>query len=51
MDRDAALSQMLRQLPLLLAVDEAFGRFLSKTPFVPVASGELRAPASLYDPR
>lgn len=50
-DRDAAMAQMLRQLPLLLGEDAGFAAYLAKMPFVPVGSGGLKAPQDLFDPR
>ena len=50
-DRNAAMKQMLRQLPYLEAMDNSINDFISNTAFVPTTSGELRAPGELYDPR
>lgn len=50
-DRDTAMAKMLQELPHLEAMDSNFSDFISAAAFVPTASGQLRAPEELYDPR
>ncbi|KAG0589167.1 hypothetical protein KC19_1G000400 [Ceratodon purpureus] len=49
--RDSMMLSILRELPQLAAVDSSFREALKQLPFVPVGSGALHAPKSLYDPR
>ena len=50
-ERNAAMAQMLQQLPYLEALDNDINDFISAAAFVPTPSGELYAPEELYDPR
>ena len=50
-ERDAAMVEMLHQLPQLQAMDAEMRGFLAGAEFVPTESGRLRAPDQLFDPR
>lgn len=45
------MSRILMDLPQLASQDRAILDQLSMTAFVTTASGQLRAPTALYDPR
>lgn len=49
--RDQMMLIVLRELPQLAAVDSSIREALKQLPFVPTASGMLRTPKALYDPR
>jgi hypothetical protein len=49
--RDRAMLHVLAMLPQLAAQDKALPAQLTMLPFVPTASGALRPPSQLYDPR
>lgn len=45
------MMRMLEQLPQLEMIEPDITSFLQTVKFVPTASGGLRAPEQLYDPR
>ncbi len=49
--RDAAIKVLLSQLSKLSALDLKFVESLKSTAFVPVESGHLSTPQTLFDPR
>ncbi|XP_073158695.1 uncharacterized protein [Henckelia pumila] len=49
--RDSVMLSILQDLPQLCVEDESFKEILTTSAFIPTASGGLKSPASLYDPR
>lgn len=49
--RDQMMLCILKELPQLAAVDPSIREVLKHLAFVPTASGTLRTPSTLYDPR
>lgn len=49
--RDSVMLSILKELPQLCTQDASFKEKLSNLDFIPISSGFLKSPATLYDPR